>query len=228
MIPEINAYPNLYVSSHFPNIWEINRSTIRLGRAHSLRLIDPTIFHFNNVWWLMGMYRHQQNGIVGRVSRIHLYSSENPRAKEWRSTNGNRCFHHQVDCDGSHMQNDPHPFSVTQSHVGIRAGGRVFTYNNELYRVVQDANISTLSDVDPRLRYGSSINLYKITSLSKTGPIKQLLVPKFQHNLRKAENIGNWNRYRFHHADIQEFTDDSEKRQMYVILTDGNDYELDT
>ena len=191
MIPEIDTYnPHIYVSDlFFPIKWTLFRTNVV---PH--RMIDPAIFVSNNSWWLIGV------NLRRGWHDLSLYESKNPFSR-WENLNTVRL--------GRHLA-----VKETES-VGVRAGGGVFTYNGNLYRVVQN----TYNGI-----YGATIDLYKIIGLSILNAVKQQLVPQFRKNLRNDRHVADWNRFRFHHADIRPFVDtNNNNRPMFAIVTDGND-----
>jgi hypothetical protein len=200
MIPEIDSRPRIYKSSSFPFQWEVNRTDIFRNR-----MVDPAIFFFADTWWLLGSFKDRYTNQL----YMHLYSSSDPISGQWLKTNGNTDSRNKDRTEGSDFH--------YHTRVGIRAGGRVFVYNNELYRIVQQSAHSS---------YGSSIDLYRVVRDLKVQSLQQRVVPEFKTNLRKPDVIGDWNRNRFHHCDIQPFLYNNDK-QLFVVAIDGNEDSAD-
>lgn len=219
MVPEVDFHPRIYVATSFPFQWQLQHG-LNMKLTNVDRLIDPTIFQYKSRWWLLGAYR------TGEDMFLHLYFSKSPIANNWRHTAGNQ-ISRSKNGDGMKLLDGkffPHPKARNPRTTGVRPGGRVFVYQNELYRIVQDS-----AEI-----YGFSINLYKlIKAVSIDKPITQQLIPEFQANLRSPENIGSWNKQRFHHADLQPVSStkyDPDNRinliheTFYVAVVDGDEF----
>ena len=204
MVPEIDSRPRIFMATSFPLIW-----TEKVSGIIYTRLIDPTIFEFNGSWWLQGMYRRGES-----LNEFAIFESTSPTISSWESI---RKYQKEYISNSGNSRTKSFIFN-SQFPVGVRAAGTVFTYNGELYRVTQNSNFGN---------YGSSVDLYKIRNLSIfASQYSQEIVPAFKKHLRSPENIGSWNKHRFHHADVKSFRD-AKKQFMFAIAIDGHNQATD-
>lgn len=136
------------------------------------QFIDPTIFRYSNKWWMF--VSTPKNDV------LYLYFSES-LFKGWK----------------------PHPLNpIVQSNKTIaRPGGRVFSYNNKLFRLGQDC--------DPY--YGVQLFAIEITRLSES-EYEEVQISK-QPILSKG-NAG-WNKAGMHHADLHQINN------KWIAFVDG-------
>jgi hypothetical protein len=93
----------LYKSKNFPYEWE------KVSRVISGQYIDPTLFEYNNKWWMF----------VGSLGgNLHLFYADH--------LNGNWVEH-------------PKSPLITENNNISRPAGRVVVYNGQLYRFAQDS-----------------------------------------------------------------------------------------
>lgn len=123
------------------------------------RYIDPSIFQHNDKWWLFVATPH--NNV------LNLYYS-NSLFGEWK----------------------PHPMNPIvkfDKHIA-RPGGRVITYNDQLYRFTQDDDPS----------YGLQVFAFEITELSETSYAEKIV----SENPVVTLSGKGWNAAGMHHVDL--------------------------
>lgn len=125
--------------------------------------IDPSIFYYNNMWW---MFVSSENGV------LNLYYSDT-LTENWQ----------------------PHPENpIVRNNKKIsRSAGRIFSYEDRLYRVAQDGDGG----------YGLQVFAVEITELS---------IDSYEEKLVSDSPIispshEGWNRGRMHHLDLHKVED---------------------
>jgi hypothetical protein len=212
MIPDTHHPLSLYEAADFPLIWRYKNTLL------SQRLIDPTITFYNNMHWIIGQV--QKSGF----SYLHVYYANSPLGP-FRPTRNNCGMNTPVgiskemscvdinlnESKGAHKRGDQ--FGI---ETGIRNGGPIFSYNNSLFRVVQQQFC--------RLCYGNTLDAYKITTLSVFDKYSEVLQEQFRDNIRSKSNIETWNSKRTHHMSIKEINYSKDKlHSLFVAVFDGND-----
>ena len=110
-VPETSEANNVYLyqAIEFPNKWEKVKTIIE-----NISLIDPTIFKYNNYWWLLSTRS-------GKYPNTKLYI--------W----------YAKDLLGSWTQHPSNPVKVDIQ--SSRPAGTPFIYQNQLYRPAQDCSL---------------------------------------------------------------------------------------
>jgi len=199
---------NLYKATEFPLKWKL------LKNLHDTHYIDPTIVEYEGVWWMF-VNVEQEN-----FFHLHILFSDSPLGP-W-SDHPNNCVIKSYNvtteqpsdhtCHGGFRVKTHHKTGpLRRGQVGIRSGGRAFVHKGRLYRMVQHS----------RKVYGDDLDMYEVIHISKTKPVQEVLVPQFNANYRKPENIGKWNAGRYHHIDMHQVRDNS-GAPMWVAFVDGN------
>ena len=91
----------------------------------------------------------------------------------------------------------------------------MFVDAGKLYRIAQDS----------AKHYGDDLNMFEITKLTIDGKMEDKLIPSFRESLRSKDNVGEWNRNRYHHADLHMIPGKGGGPPRWVMLIDG-DYNL--
>tara|TARA_B100000212_G_scaffold338763_1_gene315884 strand:+ start:489 stop:1838 length:1350 start_codon:yes stop_codon:yes gene_type:complete len=140
-------------------------NNIKLNSNYKLKgLIDPSVINHKNIWYLFGNHRDEP-------CTLRLWYSKDPKFVDVLE----------------------HPLSpVYISPYGGRMGGRIFSYEGNLFRFGQDFTDS----------YGNGLILYKIKSLSSTyfeeefiSEIKVKSHFKGPHNIDFNNEIIVWDQY---------------------------------
>lgn len=198
----------LYKCTSFPTKWIFVKQLI----AAALHINDVTTVYFQDRWWAFGV--HEGNKRSNWM--LHIYFAEalegpwHPTPNNCRANHSSGGFH----CvGGTSMQ--PHKMGS----VGVRPGGRMFVEAGRLYRMVQDS----------KKLYGDGMHLYEVTHLSVDQPLQEVAVMAFEENFRAVHNVEDWNKKRFHHADLHKIPGRSEARKgtkggesRWVMLVDGD------
>jgi len=206
--PNVFEYENnIYMMTDSWNSLQLFKSTpydfpmkwTPFKQLHDNRYIDPSMIYFNNTWWLFVNIEQYMKYIhlhilystspigpwVDTSHNCHMVN--NPHFIEntgGNSENGNnsiymeRYLHSCV--GGKNIQKYHKTGLLRRNSIGTRSGGRPFIYNNTLYRVVQNSEY----------KYGDSIDIYEVISLSKDHIYKDKLVKSFRDQLRRDDNIG--------------------------------------
>jgi hypothetical protein len=133
---------------------------------------DPSIFRHNDVWWIFTSDRNDY---------LHLFYSDS--------------------LEGKWVEHPESPI-VKSDFIRARSAGRVFKYNDTLFRFSQDCKDG----------YGNSVHVFKIKEISK------IIYSEIESNdspILKGSGKG-WNSLQMHHIDIEEFN-----QNQYLIATDG-------
>ncbi|MCS5423163.1 MULTISPECIES: glucosamine inositolphosphorylceramide transferase family protein [Psychrilyobacter] len=133
--------------------------------------VDPSIFQHEDKWWL---FASSGNDV------LNLYYSEE-LLKGWKP----------------HPQN---PIIKFNKNIA-RPAGRVFTYNEQLYRLAQDANPS----------YGTQVFAFEITELTENS-YKEKIASKTPIVTKKGKG---WNAAGMHHVDLHKSGD------RWIAAVDG-------
>lgn len=108
MLPE--SYPTnsirLYKSKNFPEEWYLEKTLIK-GKDY----VDPTIFRYNNKWWIMASTSSNKN--------LHLFYSDN-LTSDWKE--------------------HPMSPIIKEDKSRSRPAGGIIEYENSLYRFAQDCS----------------------------------------------------------------------------------------
>ena len=141
------------------------------------RYIDPTIFYHKNKWWMF--LTDPSNGVLNLYFSHNLYSG-------WKS----------------------HPMNpIIKNNKNIsRPAGKVFKYNDSLYRLAQDDEPS----------YGISVNAFEIIHISEKSYSEK---PASEYPLVTKSNRSNkWNAAGMHHLDLHKIGD------RWIGIVDGRQW----
>lgn len=193
----------LYKAQSFPTKWTVEKV------LHKNAYIDPSIVLFEGVWWMFALIEQRGHNFA------HVLFADSPLGP-WVDHPHN-CNYlpgvgGDIQCIGKNVT-IPHAYGPTRRFTGARSGGRAFVYQHKLYRVVQHT----------KKTYGDGLDLYEVTSLSKTEPLQQKIVPEFNVLYRTPNNVGLWNLARYHHLDLHQ-TKDADGAEMWVGAMDGDRY----
>ena len=173
MIPESNKdlSVRLYKAVSFPGKWEY------VGNLLSgYHYIDPSIFRYNDKWWLF-VATAPDDGVV------NLYYSSKLLG-DWR----------------------PHPMNPIiklDKHIA-RPAGRVFTYNDNFYRLAQDSYTE----------YGFQVFAFEITELTEKLYAENIVL---EEPIVTRSGKG-WNAAGMHHVDLHKLGD------SWIAIVDGKKY----
>jgi hypothetical protein len=132
MIPETasNKTMELYRAVRFPDQWEFAQ-TLMKGEI----LLDCSLFFHDETWWLFA--NRANHPFASTNDQLLLYYNEDLFSGEWKL----------------------HPQSPVATHTeNCRPAGRIFSYNNKLYRPAQN-NASS--------QYGYGLKINEIQLLDK-------------------------------------------------------------
>lgn len=111
---------------------------------------------------------------------------------------------------------DYHETAIARSClIGVRNGGSMFVYSNELYRVVQQAVYE----------YGDYLDVFRVHQVSNTLPWRETLVESFSRSFRSFRNVKGWNSMRSHHLGLAHAyvgADHSKKMWIATAVVDGD------
>jgi hypothetical protein len=145
MIPETseNRTIELYKSEGFPRKWNFVMNLMENVNAK-----DTTLFFYNNKWWLFTAIN--ESTIPSDYVGLFLFYSDDLMTMNWL----------------------PHPYNPIVTDIRTaRPGGKIFTYDNKIYRPSQDCSV----------RYGRAFNINQIISLSETA-YEEVLISKTEAN----------------------------------------------
>jgi hypothetical protein len=132
MLPETGANKkvSIYKCQDFPGKWEHHTDIMK-----NIVAIDSSIFEWDGKWWLFSTLEDEPG--CAKNEALFLYYADTPFSKDWRL----------------------HPDSPIYTDVSKgRMAGRVFQWQNKLYRPAQDGSLG----------YGGAVKLFEITTLSET------------------------------------------------------------
>jgi hypothetical protein len=194
----------LYKCISFPTKWKMVADNL-LG----ISLVDITTVYYQNRWWAFGL--HERFG--KEHWKLHIYYADKLTGP-WLPTPHN-CFNGKTrgvwTCIGGENVTEPH-YSGSKF---VRPGGRMFVDAGKLYRIAQDS----------AKHYGDDLNMFEITKLTIDGKMEDKLIPSFRESLRSKDNVEEWNRNRYHHADLHMIPGKGGGPPRWVMLIDG-DYNL--
>lgn len=189
-------------SSSFPSGWE------QVSTISEYSYIDPNLVFFQGQWWLIGFlsftnahflhvsYSEDPSNPLSRFVDTPFNCISDFKFKNKHAEHSTEEIRTATSCVGG-VDVVPHKHVYTTrafQHVsGLRPGGSVFVHQDRLFRFVQNSGSS----------YGDSLDLYEITLISKTQPLKEKLVPEFRQRFRGVESVGMWNSVRYHHLSLQ-------------------------
>ncbi|HMU45688.1 MAG TPA: hypothetical protein PKC72_04920 [Chitinophagaceae bacterium] len=131
MIPESeqNSTIELYEAEEFPFKWKF-----KMNLMENVKAVDSTVLHKDNKFWLFTTIKEVDGGASSE--ELFLFTSDNLLSGKWT----------------------PHAKNPVISDVkSARPAGRIFTYNNKLYRPSQDCSF----------RYGYAMKLNEINTLTE-------------------------------------------------------------
>jgi hypothetical protein len=132
LIPESsdNNTIEVYRCLDFPYRWEFHK--VLMG---NITAVDSTLFEYNGMWWLFTNVR--ENSGASKHDELFLYYADTPLSETWTA----------------------HPCNPIISDVRkARPAGRIFIYNDTIYRPSQDCSIE----------YGHGLVLNKILEMTET------------------------------------------------------------
>jgi len=141
MIPETseNKTIELYKCEEFPVKWSFVRNL-----KVNIIAKDTTIFFYKNKWWLFTAINESHN--FSDYAELFLFYSNDFYTTDWI----------------------PHPNNPIVTDIrNARPAGRVFMYDNKIYRPSQDCSV----------RYGRALNINQIITLSETS-YKEVLISR--------------------------------------------------
>ena len=156
MIPETrgNNTIELYKCIEFPHKWELEKTLMS-----NLQAVDVTILKKKDRYWMFANIR--ENNGASTLDELFLFSSKELKSDQWQP----------------HSQN-PIISDVRSS----RPAGKIFQYNNELYRPSQNS----------AKRYGYAININKIVTLNDDiyeEVIVSQIFPNWEKNVRATHTL---------------------------------------
>ena len=137
--------------------------------------VDSTIFYKKNTWW--------------------MFTCDNPQEH-----NSLRLFYTN-DLNSSWNEHPASPI-YKENNRGSRPGGKVFNYQNRLYRIAQDCAPF----------YGHSIRAFEIIEMDKEIYIES----EIDENPILYKGSSDWNRVSMHHLDLHETGQDK-----FIAFVDG-------
>ncbi len=200
MVPDTMGRLALYEAEDFPFKWR------QISKLFTYRMVDATIFFYRGTWWMTGNYDNYG------LFFLHVYYAESPLGP-WKA-NPYNCFER---IDGKRFKcadpkgSQPHKHGDVRTLTEIRNGGKSFTYKGSAYRVVQHTKHA----------YGDSMDVYNMTTLSKTDMLQEIRVDVFRKNLRSYGSVQEWNSFRYHHMDLHR-TKGIDGSPMFVAVVDGD------
>lgn len=156
MIPETRANSSieLYKCIEFPNKWELEKILM-----DDVQAVDTTILKKDNTFWMFTSIR--ENKGVTTSDELFLFSSKDLKSDEWK----------------------PHPQNPIISDVRYaRPAGKIFVYNNELYRPSQNGAKS----------YGHAINISRIVALDEQvyqEEVVSSIFPNWEKNVKATHTL---------------------------------------
>jgi hypothetical protein len=132
MVPESSGNNDieLYKCLYFPFNWSFVKVLMK-----DIYAVDTSLFFYNNKWWLFTSIDELNNNLFD--NELFLFWADDLFSNDWKS----------------------HPDNPIVSDPKLaRSAGRVFIYENKIYRPSQDCSG----------RYGKAINLNQITILTET------------------------------------------------------------
>ncbi len=130
MIPETssNKTIELYKCDEFPSVWTLQKTIM-----DNVIAVDCTLHEHNGTWYMF--VNISQHAAMSKNDELHIYCSDSP-VGNWQS----------------------HPQNPVVSDVRrARPAGKIFSFNNKLYRPSQDCSVT----------YGYGIRINEILELSK-------------------------------------------------------------
>lgn len=88
----------------------------------------------------------------------------------------------------------------------------MFVEDGRLYRMAQDSKVY----------YGDGMHLYEVTRLKADQQLQEEPVIAFEENFRAKHNVEDWNKNRFHHADLHKIPGRVGEAARWVMLVDGD------
>lgn len=155
MIPETsnNRTIELYSCSNFPYKWNFEKLIFS-----DIRAVDTTLFKIEDVWW---MFANISINGASNDEELHIFYSKNPLS-QWI----------------------PHKKNPVKSDVrSSRPGGRLFFYNDDLYRPSQNCSKASLS-----------ITISKIEQINEEDFIEAKVAeisPKSYKNMLRVHTLNN-------------------------------------
>ena len=156
MIPETrgNNSIELYKCIEFPHKWELEKTLMS-----NLQAVDVTILKKKDRYWMFANIR--ENNGASTLDELFLFSSKELKSDQW----------------------EPHPQNPIISDVrSSRPAGKIFQYNNELYRPSQNS----------AKRYGHAMNINKIVTLNEDiyqEAIVNQIFPNWEKNVRATHTL---------------------------------------
>lgn len=149
MIPETHSDKTirLYKAKEFPYKWTLKKILLEDITAND---VTP-FFHYNKWWIFMNVTLHED---ASHHDDLFLYFTDDLLSGKWNS----------------HPKNP-----IVSDSSNARMGGKVFKYNNEIYRPAQDCSGSI---------YGNQLNLNKIIKLSEF-EYEEILIDKIDKSFDK-------------------------------------------
>ena len=156
MIPETrgNNSIELYKCIEFPHKWELEKTLMS-----NLQAVDVTILKKKDRYWMFANIR--DNNGASTLDELFLFSRKELKSDKW----------------------EPHPQNHIISDVrSSRPAGKIFQYNNELYRPSQNS----------AKRYGHAMNINKIVTLNEDiyqEAIVNQIFPNWEKNVRATHTL---------------------------------------
>jgi len=150
MIPETSEHRTieLYRCIQFPDKWEFVMNIM-----DNVEAVDTTLFFKDNIWWMFVNMREHSG--MSFSDELFLFSSDDLFSSVW----------------------EPHPINPIVSDVRrARPAGKIFTYNDKLYRPAQDCSV----------RYGHKLVIHEIINLNGSEydeRIVQIIEPNWQKHI---------------------------------------------
>ncbi len=125
-----NRTIELYRCVDFPTRWVFEKNLME-----DVTAVDPTLFEHNGKWWLFVNIR--ENDGAPKHDELFLYYADTPLSDSWLAYSGN---------------------PVVSDVRKARPAGRLFHYNNDIYRPSQDCSIE----------YGHGLVINKVLELTES------------------------------------------------------------
>ena len=156
MIPESSSNKKIEIFKciEFPNKWEFHGNLMS-----DIDAVDSTILFHNNKWWLFTGIK--ENDGASNSDELFLFYSQDPTSDQWV----------------------PHPQNPVISDVRrARPAGKIFSYQNKLYRPSQDGSY--------HYGYGININqIKKITEFEYEEEVENEILPKWDEQITRIHTF---------------------------------------